>query len=117
MCIYKGIDRSIKIHVTHQIKSTLNSQKIKFQQILYKLNIICLQYIHGLYVGGSLSFSNKQGIHLFECCYLLSLKPRVNLHTKICFRDDSLVCVRLDLSTKLYTTFKLACVQAYLLFN
>ena len=26
-------------------------------------------YIHRLYIGGSRSFSNKQGIHVFECYY------------------------------------------------
>ena len=42
MCIYKGIDRLIKIK--SQIKSTLNSQKINVRQISYTLNIIRFQY-------------------------------------------------------------------------
>ena len=29
-------------------------------------------YIHRLVIGGSLSFSNKQEIHVFECCYFLN---------------------------------------------
>ena len=42
MCIYLGIIKLIRIK--RQFKSKLNSQKLKFRQISYTLNIIRLQY-------------------------------------------------------------------------
>ena len=34
-------------------------------------NVIIL-YIHRLFIGGPRSFSNKQRIHVFKCCYFLN---------------------------------------------
>ena len=44
----------------------------KRENVIMMIHCILYTYIHRLVIGGSLSFSNKQEIHVFECCYFLN---------------------------------------------
>ena len=118
MCIYLGIIKLIRIK--RQFKSMLKSQKLKFRQISYTLNIIRLQYtvfsIYHTLLTLSTTFVTSSTILIFFCfhpyqkvsCFILRILQTTHalssqcpsLHT--CTIHPVYCCPIPHLKTRLY---------------
>ena len=74
MCIYKGIIKLIRMK--RQFKFTPNSQKLKFRQISYTLNLIHLQYI----------LCRWERQDLYASCLMLYTNTRAAIGNNLYFR-------------------------------
>ena len=87
MCIYLGIIKLIRIK--RQFKSTLDSQKLKFRQISYTLNIIRLQYFDmSQNITSQFRFYTEMGSrhqHIVRACGFYPVRPWAQSQAVVCW--------------------------------